>query len=76
MFPLDDFARAAAADENSYLRKIRKNGRIGANQLLWDLDVDDAFNDTLVQEKDSFAIWTIFGIKMWQFNPICSGVEK
>ena len=51
MFPLDDFARAAAADEKSYLRKIRKNGRIGANQLLWDLDVDDAFNDTLVQEK-------------------------
>ena len=51
MFPLDDFARAAASDEKSYLRKIRKNGRIGANQLLWDLDVDDAFNDTLVQEK-------------------------
>ena len=47
---LDQFAREAS-NVSSPLRTMRKNGRLGANLLLWDLGVDDAYDVKAVEQK-------------------------
>jgi len=48
--PLYQFAREAS-NVSSPLRTMRKNGRLGANLLLWDLGVDDAYDVKAVEQK-------------------------